>query len=472
MSNINNKKYVGIVEDNNDPKKLGRCRVRVQNLFNEIPSEHLPWCSSYIKTDGKAYEIPAIGKIVNVTFDDGNLYMPYYTYADKYNINLQDKLESLSEDEYDKFVALLFDHRTRIYSEKESLTLDYLVNKIKIDKSNINLELKNNDGQINIGTDNSDQALVLGNHFIMDWFKEFMRILIIPTSLVGNTGAPILKPELDAHIQKFMTNPKKFISSNVFTVDNNKVDKLERDSITSEVEHDDTSFVTPSEDSQNVDGQNVESTKIIGEDSKKKIKENQEKSSKELKDDIPEVTMTEKLTETKLSDLDISTIDIPDDVDLSTIDMKDMIDTSKINLSTFNLSEISLTNLNLDFLVNLGFTVLAIIALSSIIINKIKKTDKEVKNERNNINTTNTENNTTNTENNTRSDSNNTKINDIDSYTKPRGNNKKIKTNSPYSVDKRERTDILNSSKSKSYKRKTIIYKSNPNYGNYFDGFN
>ena len=463
MADISKKVYVGVVEDNIDPKKTGRCRVRVQKLFNEIPTEHLPWCSPYIRTDGKSFELPAIGKIVNIIFDEGNIYMPYYIYADKYNINLQDKLESLSEDEYDKFVALLFDHRSRIYSEKDGLTLDYLVNRIKIDKGNINLELKNNDGQINIGTADSDQALILGDHFIMDWFHEFMRILIIPTSLVGNTGAPILKPELDAHIQKFMTNPKKFISSNVFTVDNNKVDKLERDSITSEVEHDDTSFVTPSEDSQNTDGQNVESTTVVGEDSREKIKENQEKSIQELKDAVPEVTMSEKLSETKLSNLDLSTIDVPEGVDLSTIDMKDMIDTSKVNLFTFDLSKILPSDLNINFLLALGFTVLAIIGLISIIIDQIKKTDKEVKNERNNRNISEVKKNTMST-------SSNTKINDIDSYTKPRGNNKRIKISSPYTVDKRERTDILNSMESKTYKRKTLIYKNNPNYGNYFDG--
>jgi type VI secretion system (T6SS) baseplate-like injector VgrG len=463
MSDISKKVYVGVVEDNNDPKRYGRCRVRVQKIFHEISTEHLPWCSPYIKTDGKSFELPAIGKIVNVIFAEGNLYMPYYIYADKYNINLQDKLESLSEDEYDKFVALLFDHRSRIYSEKDGFTIDYLVNKIKIDKGNINFELKNNDGKINIGTADSDQPLILGDHFIMDWFMEFMRILIIPTSLVGNTGAPVLKPELDAHIQKFMTNPKKFISSNVFTVDNNKVSKLERDSITSEVEHDDTSFVTPSEDTQNTDGKNVESTTVVGEDSRNKIKENQEKSSNELKDAVPEVTMSEKLSGTTIDDLDVSTIDVPEDVDLSTITMKDTIDTSKVNLSTSDLSKITPNELNLSFLLGLGFTVLAIIGLSIIIIDKIKDIDKDVKNERNDINTSETKKNTMST-------GRNTKINDIDTYSKPKTNNKRIKVNSPYSVDKRERTDILNSSKSKSYKRKTIIYKSNPNYGNYFDG--
>ena len=30
-----NKTYIGTVEDNNDPKKLGRCKVRVLDIFDE-----------------------------------------------------------------------------------------------------------------------------------------------------------------------------------------------------------------------------------------------------------------------------------------------------------------------------------------------------------------------------------------------------------------------------------------------------
>ena len=35
-------------------------------------------------------------------------------------------------DEYKNFVALLFDHRTQIYSDDTELRLDYLYNNIKI----------------------------------------------------------------------------------------------------------------------------------------------------------------------------------------------------------------------------------------------------------------------------------------------------------------------------------------------------
>lgn len=247
MEDFFGKYYIGIIEDNNDPKRQGRCKIRIPYTYDVIPLEMLPWSSPFIDPNGKAFQVPAIGKVVNISFYNGNLYMPYYSYTDKYNINLQDKLESLTDEEYQSFISLVFDHRTRIYSDKEALTLDYLVNKIKIDKSSINFDLKNNDCRINLGAEDANQAAILGNHFIMEWFSDFLQILIKPTSLVGNSGSPVIKTELDIHIQKFLSNPRKFLSSNVFIADNNKIDKLERDSITSEVEHDDTSFITPAD---------------------------------------------------------------------------------------------------------------------------------------------------------------------------------------------------------------------------------
>jgi hypothetical protein len=236
--------YVGIVVDDNDPRKLGRVKVRVQNIFDEIDIEYIPWSSPYLSLNGKSFDKPSNGKIVNVIFENGIVYQPVYMYSLNYNINLQDKLDTLSKDDYNNFIALLFDHRSRIYSETNKLTIDFLVNKMVIDNKSINLEIKDNSNKITLGSEDADQNAVLGQHFIMEWFLEFMQLLIKPTTLTGNLSAPILKPELDAHIQKFLSNPKKFISKNVFISDNNKIKKLSRDSATSEVAHDDTTMVT------------------------------------------------------------------------------------------------------------------------------------------------------------------------------------------------------------------------------------
>ncbi len=450
--------YIGVIEDNNDPRRIGRCRIRVPFTYNVLPNEQLPWASPLIDPNGKSFQVPAIGKLVNVMYLNGDIYLPYFYYADKYNINLQDKLESITEEEYKNFVALLFDHRTRVYAEQEGFTIDYLINKVKIDKSSINLELKNNDGRVNIGTAKADQPAVLGDHFIMDWFLELVKILIKPTSLTGNMGAPVLKPELDVHLQKFLTNPKKFISSNVFIVDNNKVDKLERDSITSEVEHDDTIFVNPYDGPNNSEGVNIEQTTKISKESQDKILEDQKNTRYELEEASSAVSLSNELDNAKLNDLSLSTIDIPKGVDLSQLSMKDMIDTSSVDLSTDDLSKIKPNQINIKLLTALGFSALAIIGLTKIIIDKVKEVNKKTKEKKK-------------SEKLSKKDSSvESNFNKVDKYDKPKKNRRKI-NNSNYSVDKRERKDILDSSLAKSTKKRTIIYKDNPNYGKYYNSF-
>jgi hypothetical protein len=245
---LDRKVYLGIVEEINDPRRLGRVKVRVQTIFESIPTDHIPWARPYADLDGKSFEIPSIGKIVNVSFENGNIYSPYYLSPTTFNINLQDKLESLSDEEYKDFIAILFDQKTRLYSDNKNLTLEYLINKMTIDNESINLELKDNSQKITLGSKNADQRIILGEHFLLDWFMEFVKLLLNPANMMGNTGSPILKPQIDIHLNKFLKDVGKMVSSNVFVVDNNKVEKLERDSSTSGVEHDDVFFVLPTND--------------------------------------------------------------------------------------------------------------------------------------------------------------------------------------------------------------------------------
>ena len=248
---LGKKIFVGIVEDNYDPKRMGRIKVRVQSIFNDIPVPNIPWASPHSSAHGKDFNLPANGKIVNVMFENGNLYAPYYIYSEKYNINLQDKLESLSESEYRDFVAILFDHKTQIFADDSKLTIDYLLNKITIDNDGINFEIKDNAQRVNIGSKNATQRAVLGDTFVLGWMAELVRILLNPLSLTGNMGAPVLKPELDMHLTKFLSKMGTFVSSSVYIVDNNKVKNLKRSSATSEVAHDDVNYAIQSPDSRN-----------------------------------------------------------------------------------------------------------------------------------------------------------------------------------------------------------------------------
>ena len=77
--------FIGQVVDNQDPKKLGRVRIRVKELFDSevrIPNNRLPWAvkqdNQYLGSGSKQFSIPAIGTFVNVFFSKGDIYSPVY----------------------------------------------------------------------------------------------------------------------------------------------------------------------------------------------------------------------------------------------------------------------------------------------------------------------------------------------------------------------------------------------------------
>ena len=62
----------GIVVDNNDPKKLGRLKVRIQSAYGDQPKDNLPWawpCFGYGGTAGMyMYSVPEVNAGVWVMF--------------------------------------------------------------------------------------------------------------------------------------------------------------------------------------------------------------------------------------------------------------------------------------------------------------------------------------------------------------------------------------------------------------------
>lgn len=76
--------YIGIVSDNNDPKKLGRVRVFC-SLYEDIDLEALPWCFPTLETflgnspDSISFSVPEVGSQVRITFPTKDKYAPYYS---------------------------------------------------------------------------------------------------------------------------------------------------------------------------------------------------------------------------------------------------------------------------------------------------------------------------------------------------------------------------------------------------------
>lgn len=88
------KDYVGTVEDNKDPEKIGRCRIRVHGLYDDIPVEDLPWATPAFSIPfgvKGCFIVPEVGTTISVEFDDGDLYEPKYTakVLDERNLNFE-----------------------------------------------------------------------------------------------------------------------------------------------------------------------------------------------------------------------------------------------------------------------------------------------------------------------------------------------------------------------------------------------
>ena len=280
MKLLDNKIFFGIVEDNKDPNRRGRVKVRVQSVFDDIPLEDIPYASPTGSIDGKTFNVPAIGKVVIVAFAWGDQYQPYYTYSNYFNINLQNKLESLSDDEYAGFSAIVFDHQTQMFIDSKKFTLDFQFNKFTMTDSDMNLELKDNKGKITIGSLEADQNALMTIHWF-DWFDKVVDELIKPSSLIGNSGNPVLKPKFDSLLAEYKVIKNTFLSNNVFVVDNDKVKKLDRD-IKTDVTTNDPNIKANNDDIKNVDDGQI--TKNLNDS----ITTENEKSASAVSNSVPE----------------------------------------------------------------------------------------------------------------------------------------------------------------------------------------
>ena len=75
--------HEGFVEDNNDPEKLGRIRVRIP-MWEDIPTEYLPWCIPSLpyflgnSRNTSMFSVPEIGTQVKIYFSNRDKYHPNY----------------------------------------------------------------------------------------------------------------------------------------------------------------------------------------------------------------------------------------------------------------------------------------------------------------------------------------------------------------------------------------------------------
>lgn len=175
-----NQSYLGVVEDNMDPNKWGRIRVRLHGLYDDIPTENLPWCSPNfplaVGVKG-SFIVPEIGTVVNVEFDDGDIYEPKYTTKclDVPNLNFTaDKDEDYPDTvifyETSKGDYFKINRKRGEYTIKTGAGVllkmhengDVVLSNESSSNGELNLSIK---GKINIDNRRNDTEITTGSHY-------------------------------------------------------------------------------------------------------------------------------------------------------------------------------------------------------------------------------------------------------------------------------------------------------------------
>lgn len=158
-----NKDLLGLVVDNNDPEKLGRCRIRVFGVFDAkdssnnffIPDDKLPWAipntlqKTSTPTGNTSFTPPKVGSIICVDFIENDIYSVRY-YASPYLAN--ELIDYVGED-YPNFSSLIYNLTENgvfkiVWTQSKGLS-------IEMESSFINIE---SDGKIVITTSNEDKV--------------------------------------------------------------------------------------------------------------------------------------------------------------------------------------------------------------------------------------------------------------------------------------------------------------------------
>ena len=123
QDNLTGTQWVGSVEDNQDPLFEGRCRIRVYGKMDQrvniedpssafvLPTDKLPWATQATAmtggsdSGGGSFSPPKLGAVVEVTFDNGNLYSPVYHHS----LYISDDVKSEVQDSYENAHVVVYD---------------------------------------------------------------------------------------------------------------------------------------------------------------------------------------------------------------------------------------------------------------------------------------------------------------------------------------------------------------------------
>lgn len=238
VDNVRDAQYCGIVVDVEDPLNLGRVKVEVYGFFEGLEVALIPWAtpgngySGGSNSGSGSFSVPKLGSVVNVQFDNGNIYCPTYSCQQRISDELK---EEVGVDRGAHSIIYDTDNAVKVYfTSGKGLMIDYGESVINIKPDNSILITNpngdkvdlTNDGNITVETSTkvtvkapdviidaassielgkgASEDVVLGNR-LMSLFNTHTHIGIlgVPTSppmkpmttyeLSTGNGAPIVK---------------------------------------------------------------------------------------------------------------------------------------------------------------------------------------------------------------------------------------------------------------------------------------
>lgn len=224
--------WLGEVVDVDDPLFLGRVKVKVFGKFDDLETEDIPWAnpsnnfSPGDSSGGGSFKIPKLGCIVNIQFDNGNLYCPEYTFNQK----ISDSLKSEIEGDYEGAWSEIFDEDELLkiyYVRGKGLTISLKESFVNILNDNESIQITtpgtfittseddtvNNAPKIYLGSDDAEEPLLFGNK-TDDWLNEMLDIMAEMLTVLGThkhttpagpTITVIEQPQFDPQVKSLIT---------------------------------------------------------------------------------------------------------------------------------------------------------------------------------------------------------------------------------------------------------------------------